>query len=91
MNRKFRPMREPARRDVRYGHEAGRRLLLIWVYGSKTVGKESPQTAERLMTPTAVDRGGSVYWEPTWSVGFCLLASLQAAFGCPLPRDLPQK
>jgi hypothetical protein len=37
------------------------------------------------MTPTAVDRGGSVYWEPTWSVVFCLLASLQAAFGCLTP------
>jgi hypothetical protein len=40
----------------------------------EVVGKESPQTAERLMTPTAVDRGGSVCPEPTWSVGFCLFA-----------------
>ena len=52
----------------------------------KNTGEGIPQTAERLMTPTAVDRGGSVYWEPTWSVGFvclqvCVIAPSPAWLG----------
>jgi hypothetical protein len=43
------------------------------------------------MTPAAVLIAVGAECKPTWSVGFCLLASLQATFDRPTPRSIFRK
>ncbi len=46
------------------------------------MGMESPPSAERLMTPTADDRGGSVSWDPPRG-GFFVASSCSSRINLP--------
>jgi hypothetical protein len=67
-----------------------RTLLLDGVCDTRHAGMESPRTAERLMTPTAVLIAVGGFSKPTTLVGFCLTGPPRGggpAFRTLFPRD----